>query len=88
MKTLIKYRGSIVKAFEELTRDDPLYPVLEPDLRGMLEKRHIQLLLMVDFCIVFKNKTDVLMDIWNRTNRTDGYFFPVLKFILRWKGEI
>ena len=61
-ENLMKYRGSLVQTFEVLSRDDLLYPLLEPDLREILEKRHIQLLLLVDFCFVLKNKTDVLMD--------------------------
>ena len=60
-KTLLIHQNSFQETFTAYTKDDPLFPLLLPELLSEMTTRFKQVLKYVDFCLNLDGNSNVLV---------------------------
>ena len=59
---LKELKDTLRSEFEEMTKDDPLYPLLQPSQLELMINRIKMLLALIDYCINLKGFDNVVDD--------------------------
>ena len=60
---MTKYQDSLEETFVSLTKDDPLHPLLLPELMSDMKSKLKQTLAFIDFCRNFDGDSEVFVDL-------------------------
>ena len=63
VKAMLKFKFSLKDVFLRVTKNDPLHPLLLPEVLEDFFRKFGQTLALIEFCVSLESETEVFMDL-------------------------
>ena len=62
---MVKYNDTLPETFDSLTKDDPFYPLIKPEVMDDMRHKLKQILALTDFCMNLEDEDEstVIVDV-------------------------